>query len=347
MTYSQSSDGGLTWSANQRVSDQSSDADQLYDYESIDNMGYRHGMAFGPGYVLPGWVNSVPGVLEGNFFTDRGVFSVSTPTGTSTLTATSTSTSAPPTATSPQATGTPTTIASGTPTSMSTSTPIPTSCPIEFSDVQPGSTFYAFVRCLACQGVISGYACGGDPGEPCDPNNDPYFRPGANVTRGQAAKIISNSAGYGDPIPATQQTFNDVAPGNAFWLYVERVALHGAISGYECGGAPGEPCPGAYFRAFNNLTRGQLAKIDANVAGYGDPIPSDQQTFNDVPPTNPFWLYIERVYAHGVISGYECGGEGEPCPGAYFRPTNDVTRGQTAKIVSNTFFPGCSNPSSP
>jgi hypothetical protein len=25
----------------------------------------------------------------------------------------------------------------------------------------------------------------------------------------------------------------------------------------------------------------------------------------------------------------------------YFRPNNDVTRGQAAKIISNTFFPNC------
>ena len=44
---------------------------------------------------------------------------------------------------------------------------------------------------------------------------------------------------------------------------------------------------------------------------------------------------------HGVISGYPCGGAGEPCPGTYFRPNNNVTRGQTSKIVANTFYPGC------
>ena len=38
----------------------------------------------------------------------------------------------------------------------------------------------------------------------------------------------------------------------------------------------------------------------------------------------------------GIIQGYPCGGVGEPCgPGTlpYFRPNNDVLRGQTAKIV--------------
>ncbi len=214
-----------------------------------------------------------------------------------------------------------------------------TTCTIQFNDVPSGSTFYPYVECLACRGIISGYECGG-PGEPCPGS---YFRPGANVTRGQVAKIVANSAGYSEQIPTTQQTFLDVPPSNTFWVYIERVHLHGDISGYDCGGE-GEPCPGAYFRPANSLTRGQLSKIDANVAAYNDTIPPSQQTFSDVPPSSTFWVYIERVYLHGVISGYQCGGVGEPCPGAYFRPSNQVTRGQTSKIISNTFFPSCQTP---
>jgi hypothetical protein len=128
-----------------------------------------------------------------------------------------------------------------------TSTPIPgasstpTVCNSQFSDVQPGSTFYAFVRCLACRGIIAGYA-------------DGTYRPNNNVTRGQAAKIIANSAGYNEPIPPTQQTFNDVLPGSTFWVYIERVALHDVVSGYSDG----------TFRPGNNVTRGQTAKIVAN-----------------------------------------------------------------------------------
>jgi len=43
------------------------------------------------------------------------------------------------------------------------------------------------------------------------------------------------------------------------------------------------------------------------------------------------------------VSGYTCGNP-EPCPGSYFRPVNPVTRGQTAKFISNAFFPGCQIP---
>src|SRR5207247_2109200 len=127
----------------------------------------------------------------------------------------------------------------------------------------------------------------------------------------------------------------------------ERLYALGAISGYTdtpsshpCADAGvGSPC----FLWANPVTRGQLAKIDANTAGYAESIPSTQQTFTDVAYSNPFWLYVERVALHGVISGYNTSPPcttGVPC----FRWANPATRGQTAKIAANTFFPGCSTP---
>jgi hypothetical protein len=46
-----------------------------------------------------------------------------------------------------------------------------------FSDVPPGSPFYAYIETVACRGVVSGYA-------------DHTFRPAAGATRGQIAKIV-------------------------------------------------------------------------------------------------------------------------------------------------------------
>src|SRR5262245_40260720 len=61
-----------------------------------------------------------------------------------------------------------------------------------FQDVLPGSTFYAFINALYLDNIIAGYPCGG-PGEPCvAPNNRPYYRPAANVTREQMAKFVDN-----------------------------------------------------------------------------------------------------------------------------------------------------------
>ena len=58
--------------------------------------------------------------------------------------------------------------------------------------------------------------------------------------------------------------------------------------------------------------------------------------FADVPPTHPFFNYIESAAEQGIINGYNCGGVQEPCDQfnrPYFRPNNKVTRAQVMKIV--------------
>ncbi|MEO8285000.1 MAG: SBBP repeat-containing protein [Chloroflexota bacterium] len=228
----------------------------------------------------------------------------------------------PPTSTSVPPTGT---VAS---TATATAIP-PTPCTLEFIDVPPGSTFYPFVRCLACRGIVNGYA-------------DNTFRPNNNVTRGQLSKIVSNAASYSEPAGA--QLFEDVAPGSTFYDFVERLASRGYINGYPCGSV-GEPCGGGnlpYFRPNNNATRGQISKIVSNAAGFSDPVGA--QLFEDVALGSTFSDFIYRLASRSIINGYPCGGPGEPCGGGnlpYFRPNANATRGQTSKIVANTFFPNC------
>jgi hypothetical protein len=227
----------------------------------------------------------------------------------------------------------------GTPTPTAgtrtpSATPTPTTCTLSFTDVPQGSTFYVFVRCLACLGIVNGYA-------------DGTFRPNNNVTRGQLSKIVSNSAGFSDP--QTTQMFEDVPPGSTFFDYIGRLASRGYISGYPCGGT-GEPCvpPSSlpYFRTNNNATRGQITKIVSNAAGFVDP-PAGQ-IFEDVPPGSTFYTYTQRLASRSIMQGYPCGGAGEPCNPPnnrpYFRPFNNATRGQTSKIDANTFFPDCNPP---
>jgi hypothetical protein len=205
-----------------------------------------------------------------------------------------------------------------------------TPCSIEFSDVPPGSTFHSFVKCLACKEILGGYP-------------DGTFRPQNLISRGQIAKIVSNSAGYTDDVTG-RQTYADVPSTQPFHVWIERLSMRGHMGGYNCGGA-GEACDGAnrpYFRPGNNASRGQLSKIVSNAAEIED-TPTGQ-TFEDVAPSSPFYLYIERLTSRGAISGYPCGGVGEPCGGdnrPYFRPSDNVTRGQASKIVANTFFPNC------
>jgi hypothetical protein len=223
-----------------------------------------------------------------------------------------------------------------------TSTPIPaspTACAVTFSDVPPGHTFYPYIRCLACRGLVSGYA-------------DGTFRPGNNVTRGQLSKLVSNALGEGYPIPppceTAWQTYEDVPPNHTFWLYIEKLSITGIIGGYPCSGE-GEPCVPPenrpYFRPGADATRGQIAKIVVNAAGF-TPNCSGQM-FEDIPPGHTFYCYPDELAARGILTGYPCGGPGEPCGPEnrpYFRPGNNATRGQVSKIVANTLFPGCDIP---
>jgi hypothetical protein len=191
---------------------------------------------------------------------------------------------------------------------------------------------------------VSGYPCGG-AGEPCDGAEDPYFRPGLNVTRGQISKMVALAANLSGP--TGDQIFEDVAPGSTFYDYIQQLASRGYIGGYPCG-RPTEPCEEGdrpYFRPGVNTTRGQLSKIVSETARFTE-APGEQK-FADVPGDSPFFMWINRLANRGVIGGYACGGPEEDCDAQnhpYFRPNENVTRGQTAKIVANTFYPNCQTP---
>ena len=79
------------------------------------------------------------------------------------------------------------------------------------------------------------------------------------------------------------------------------------------------------------------AGVQATVAGQGLAAPNAPQQFEDVPPGNTFYDFINNIYLDGIVSGYPCGGVGEPCvaPGnrPYYRPNNNVTRGQMSKFL--------------
>jgi hypothetical protein len=107
-------------------------------------------------------------------------------------------------------------------------------------------------------------------------------------------------------------TFSDVHPTDYFYEAVRYLYCRGVISGYSDN----------TFRPFNNTTRGQLTKIVVLAEGWA--LNCTSQHFSDVPPSHTFYCYIETAVAHGTISGYADG---------TFKPGNDVTRGQLAKIV--------------
>jgi hypothetical protein len=194
-----------------------------------------------------------------------------------------------------------------------------------FNDVMPSDYFFTPVNYLVEHGAISGY-------------DDCTFRPGNDTTRGQLSKIVTLAQGW-TLLDPPNPTFTDVAPGSTFYRYVETMYARGLIGGYPCG-AEGEPCDDQerpYFRPNAPVTRGQITKIVVLAKGWTLKDPGNP-TFADVESGSTFYTYIETASAHGIINGYGCGGQGEPCDGEnrpYFRPSFSATRGQIAKIVYN------------
>ncbi len=256
---------------------------------------------------------------------------------------------APPTATSNPlftatrtATRTRTPIGNPTATSVSTTPtvphPVPTSiatpgsCTVTFSDVEFGAWFHDYVMWMACNGIVNGYP-------------DGTFRPGNPATRGQIVKIVVGA--FNLPINTTNgPTYADVSTDSTFYSWIETATFYGIINGYPCGGS-GEPCNAQnqpYYRANNDVTRGQLTKILVLSAQQANPIgwpllnPA-QASFADVQVGSTFYTSVETAYAHGLVGGYDCGGAGEPCPGRYFRPGGNATRAQLSKMVYEAIVP--------
>ncbi len=235
-----------------------------------------------------------------------------TPTALNTSTPVITNTPAPPTAT-----WTP----SDTPTITPTFTPSPTwtpgPCGMSFHDLPDTHWAYTYVSYLYCHGVVNGYSCGLGCQE---------FRPENNTTRGQIAKMVVLGMGWPLQEPLTP-TFQDVAPGTDFYPYVETAYAYGIVSGYPCGIGCLE------YRPNNNVTRSQLSKMIVLAKNWTLLEPTDP-TFLDVPPGSTFYAYVETAATHGMVTGYPCGGPGEPCPGQYFRPFNNATRAQLSKMLT-------------
>ncbi|HMA33653.1 MAG TPA: S8 family serine peptidase, partial [Chloroflexia bacterium] len=205
----------------------------------------------------------------------------------------------------------------------------PSTSPKSYSFTVPaGHTFVVVVNAVTanatCPGyvlAVAGLGCTTPTATPPPGNTTPTPGPTHTVA---PTRTVAPSA-----TPCTL-SFTDVHATDYFYTPVLYLACHGVISGYSNG-------DGTYsFRPYNNTTRSQMVKIV--VLGFAKPIVTPaggNYTFADVPPSNPFFSVIETGAADTIVSGYNCGGPGEPCDSAnrpYFRPYANVTRGQLSKI---------------
>lgn len=173
---------------------------------------------------------------------------------------------------------------------------------MRFVDLPDTYWAYNYVAYLYCSGVISGYG-------------DNTFRPGAQTTRAQIAKMITLAFGWPQWTPSYPD-FSDVPTDDPYYSYVETCYVRGVISGYSDG----------TFRPGNQVTRSQVTKMLVLAKGWTPAFPAVPD-FVDVPPDNWAYGYVEVAFQRGVISGYADG---------TFRPGNGVNRAQFSKMLAIT-----------
>jgi hypothetical protein len=125
----------------------------------------------------------------------------------------------------------------------------------------------------------------------------------------------------------TTPTFADVPPSNFFYDYIEQLYDLGITTGCGTNGL-GQLiyCPGEF------VPRQQMAAFLIRAKGLTQLFPATP-TFADVPASNPFFGYIERLYEQGITTGCGTNGLGQPiyCPGEF------VPRQQMAAFLIRAF----------
>ena len=176
-----------------------------------------------------------------------------------------------------------------------------------FNDVLNGHQFHTQVTRLVANGITAGVG-GGNYGV------------GADTLRQQMAVFLLK-AKYGVCYvpPPCAGNFPDVACSSNFAPWIEALAAEGITTG--CGG--GNYCPASPVK------RQQMAVFLLKAKHGSSYVPPPcAGIFPDVPCSSNFAPWIEQLAAEGITGG---------CGGGNYCPLNNVTRGQMAAFLVNTF----------
>lgn len=123
------------------------------------------------------------------------------------------------------------------------------------------------------------------------------------------------------PTLTEARPFIDVNHQTEMGRAIDFLSNEGVISGYEDG----------TFKPYNNVTRGQAAKMMAHLTYTVSEVeynPSTTATFRDIPLTHQYYNPIQALVEYDVISGYADG---------TFKQGQPITRVHTAKMLAHLF----------
>jgi hypothetical protein len=166
-----------------------------------------------------------------------------------------------------------------------------------FSDLNNNHRFYNEISYLLAREVITGF-------------QDGSFRPSDKVTRAQAAIMIGRAL----DLDGTKRTtgFKDVGTSSAASGYIASAVERGIITGFKDN----------TYRPNDPVTRGQMAIFIARAYDLKN---EAQVSFSDVPKGSASYVYIQRILAEGITTGYNDG---------TFKPERELIRSDFAAFMA-------------
>jgi len=173
----------------------------------------------------------------------------------------------------------------------------------QFTDVTTDKEYYEQVNYIADLDIIKGYL----------ENGVSKFKPGNNLTRAQAAKMLVIAAKKQNiPIPSLQ--FKDVKPGTEQYEYISR-----AVSlGYFKAGSNGS------FKPNENLKRDEMGNALAVAFNLSEKISTEKPMMLTDMTSNQYAERINGLYYAGVTKG----------DAGKFLPNNFLTRSQFSLFLA-------------
>ncbi|MCC6345869.1 MAG: S-layer homology domain-containing protein [Nitrospirales bacterium] len=171
-----------------------------------------------------------------------------------------------------------------------------------FSDISAGYWAEGYVNALYEKGITKGCGSG-------------VYCPESAVTRVEMAAFITRVK-YGEDFPYTPTPyFNDMPASNSFFKYVQKLKDDNItrVSGL--------------FNTGGTVSRAEMAALLIR-AKYGDNFTCTQTPhFSDVPPTDGFFKYIQKLKDDGITTS-----------SGSFLANNPVTRAEMAAFLSRAFL---------
>ena len=179
----------------------------------------------------------------------------------------------------------------------------------DFTDNQPGSTFYQPIRWMQDQGLTNGY-------------QDGSFGVRKPITRAEVASFLYRMAAPEHTAPETSP-FGDVSTTNSHYAAITWMQEAGIVGGYQDGS----------FQPNRPITRGEMAKIIHGVAAEDGYAPAAGTEFTDVKAGHTYYEAVAWLKDKNIVNGYSQGD---------YRPGQEITRGEVAKILYgvNPFLEG-------